>query len=165
MSTPASQPPSSEITPESVYLGRREFLKNGALTAGTAAVVGSGLLWVGGPGPGPDAPVEQPPVQGAVASGPGPADAAGQGPVEAPLPAFTRRYDLDEAQTSLQSVTTYNNYYEFGLDKGDPARNAHSLQTRPWTISVEGEVAQQRVIYIATLLHWFTLEQRLHQMR
>jgi len=55
MSTRASEPPSSEITSESAYLGRREFLKNGALMAGTAVAVGSGLLWLVGAGPPPDA--------------------------------------------------------------------------------------------------------------
>ena len=51
-------------------------------------------------------------------------------------------YDTDEKPTSYEDVTTYNNFYEFGLDKDDPRANAHTLQTRPWTISVEGEVRQ-----------------------
>ena len=42
--------------------------------------------------------------------------------------------------TSFEDITTYNNFYEFGTDKADPARNAHTLKTRPWTVSVEGEV-------------------------
>jgi methionine sulfoxide reductase catalytic subunit len=142
----APQPPSSEITPESLYLGRRAFLRNGVLAAGTAAAVGSGLLWLVGQGPPPDAPDEQPPVQAAVAAASGP-------------------YDTDEPPTAYQAVTTYNNYYEFGLDKDDPARNAHTLQTQPWTISVEGEVAQPQVIDIDTLLQWFPIEERLYRMR
>ena len=146
MNKPAPQPPASEITPEPLYLGRREFLKNGVLAAGTAAAVGSGLLWLVGQGPRPDAPDEQPPVEAAVVTSTGP-------------------YDTDEPPTSYQSITTYNNYYEFGLDKDDPARNAHTLQTQPWTISVEGEVAQPRVIDIDTLLQWFTLEERVYRMR
>ena len=142
----APEPPSSEITPESLYLGRREFIKNGVLAAGTAAAVGSGLLWLVDAGPPPDAPDEQPPIQAAVETVPGPSD-------------------IDEPLTSHQAVTTYNNFYEFGLDKGDPARNAHTLQTRPWTISVEGEVVQPRVIDVDTLLQWFTLEERVYRMR
>ena len=67
--------------------------------------------------------------------------------------------------TPYQSVTTYNNFYEFGTDYGDGARNAHTLQTRPWTISVEGEVARPQVIDIDTLLGWFTPEQRVYRMR
>ncbi len=139
-----SEPPSSEITPEPLYR-RRELLKNGVLTAGTAVVVGSGLLSLVGAAP-RDAPEEQPLVHAAVPTARGP-------------------YDTDEPPTSYQSVTTYNNFYEFGLDKGDPAKKAHTLQTRPWTVSVEGEVAQPRVIDVDTLLQWFTPEERVYRMR
>jgi sulfoxide reductase catalytic subunit YedY len=144
----APEPSSSEITPESLYLRRREFLKNTALAAGTAAAFGSGLVWLVGQRPPPDVP-EQPPLlpqAAAVAIAPG-------------------AYDTSEEMTPYQSVTTYNNYYEFGLGKDDPARNAHTLQTRPWTISVEGEVAHPQVIDIDTLLQWFTPEQRVYRMR
>src|SRR5215217_457133 len=115
MSTAASQPPSHEITPESVFHNRRQFLKNGALAAGTAVAVGSGLLWLVGQAPPPDAPPEQPAVQAAES----------QAPVQAVVPAVSGKYTVDEPLTSQQSVTTYNNYYEFGLDKGDPAQNDH----------------------------------------
>ena len=145
------EPPSSEITPESVYLRRREFLKNAALTVGTAAVFGSGLVWLVGQRPPPDVP-DQPVLAQAVAAPA--AETTGPGP-----------YDTDETMTPYQSVTTYNNFYEFGTDYGDGARNAHTLQTRPWTISVEGEVARPQVIDIDTLLGWFTPEQRVYRMR
>jgi methionine sulfoxide reductase catalytic subunit len=144
----APEPPSSEITPESLYLRRREFLKNAVLTAGTAAVFGSGLVWLVGQRPPPDAPPDQPPLAQAVT-----------------VPTAPSQYDTTEDQTPFTSVTTYNNFYEFGLDKADPARNAHTLQTRPWTISVEGEVAKPQVIDIDTLLGWFTPEQRVYRMR
>ncbi|HUE75752.1 MAG TPA: protein-methionine-sulfoxide reductase catalytic subunit MsrP, partial [Chloroflexota bacterium] len=61
--------------------------------------------------------------------------------------------------------TTYNNFYEFGLGKSDPARNAHTLRVRPWTINVEGDVANPQVIDIDTLLEWFPLEERVYRMR
>jgi methionine sulfoxide reductase catalytic subunit len=141
------EPPSSEITPESLYLRRREFIKNAVLTAGTAAVFGSGLVWLVGQRPPPDAP-DQPPLAQAVAA-----------------PAEPGPYDTAEDVTPYTSITTYNNYYEFGLDKDEPARNAHTLQTRPWTLSVEGEVAKPQVIDIDTLLQWFTPEQRVYRMR
>jgi sulfoxide reductase catalytic subunit YedY len=147
MSSLASQPPSSEITPERLFLGRREFLKNGALAAGTALAVGSGLQWLVGAAPPPDAPEEPPPALAAAPS-------AASGP-----------YDTDEPQTSYQAATTYNNYYEFGLDKDDPSHNAHTLQTRPWTISVEGEVAKPQTIDIESLLQWFPLQERIYRMR
>jgi methionine sulfoxide reductase catalytic subunit len=46
----------------------------------------------------------------------------------------------------LQDITTYNNYYEFGTDKSDPARNAHTLKVRPWTVAIEGEVRKPGVL-------------------
>ncbi len=150
MRTLAPEPSSSEITPESLYVRRREFIKNAVLGVGTAAVFGSGLVWLVGQRPPPDAP-DQPPLAepAAVAA-------------EPPAPG---QYDTDEPMTAYQSVTTYNNYYEFGIEKEDPARNAHTLQTRPWTISVEGEVARPQTIDVDTLLHWFTPEQRVYRMR
>src|SRR4030088_1033093 len=65
----APEPPSSEITPESLYLRRREFLKNAVLTAGTAAVFGSGLVWLVGQRPPPDAPDQPPLAQAAAVAG------------------------------------------------------------------------------------------------
>ena len=135
----APEPPSSEITPESLYLRRREFLKNAVLSAGTAAVFGSGLVWLVGQRPPPDVPEQPVLAQAAVAPA---VETTGPGP-----------YDTDETMTPYQAVTTYNNFYEFGTDYADGARNAHTLQTRPWTISVEGEVAHPHVIDIDTLLH------------
>jgi sulfoxide reductase catalytic subunit YedY len=153
MLKPAPEPPSSEITPERLYVRRREFIKSGAKIAGTAALVGGGLLWLVGGAPPPDAP-----PQAAL-----PDTAPGTAPDAPPVPSGP--YDTDEPQTSYQSVTTYNNFYEFGLDKGDPAKNAHTLMPRPWSISIEGEVANPQTIDIDTLLGWFTLEDRIYRMR
>ncbi len=150
MRTLAPEPPSSDITPESLYLRRREFIKNAALSVGTAAIFGSGLVWLVGQRPPPDAP-DQPPLAQAAAV--------------AAEPTSPGQYDTDEPMTAYQSVTTYNNYYEFGVEKDEPARNAHTLQPRPWTISIEGEVARPQVIDIDTLLSWFTPEQRVYRMR
>jgi sulfoxide reductase catalytic subunit YedY len=150
------EPPSSEVTPERLYLSRREFMKNGALALGTAVAVGSGLVYLGGKGPPPDQPAE--PAAPALAAG------TDDGP-----PELTFRennvYDANEPPTSFRSVTTYNNFYEYGLDKSDPARNAHVLQPRPWTVSIEGEVTKPQTIDIDTLIKWFPLEQRLYRMR
>ena len=140
------EPPSSEITPESLYLSRREFMKTSALTVGTATLVGGSLLWLVSKSPPPDQPEEPSLIDTSVEAAKGP-------------------YDTDEALTSYRDVTTHNNYYEFGVDKGDPAQNAHTLQTRPWAVTIEGEVAKPQVIDIDTLLTWFPLEQRVYRMR
>ncbi len=138
------EPLSSEITPEALYLSRREFIKNGAFMLGTAMAVGSSLSWLVGQGPPPEQPETPSLVDASVT---------------------TNSYIFDEAVTPYQDVTTYNNYYEFGVGKGDPARRAHVLQTRPWTVSIEGEVAKPQVVDVDTLLSWFTLEERVYRMR
>ena len=156
-----AEPPSSEITPEQLYLNRREFIKNAALTLGTAGVVGGSLLWLVGQGPPPeqpDFPAVAPPRSALAAGDDGVAD----GPLEV---TSNTKYDTDEPLNSQRDIATYNNFYEYGLDKGDPARNAHTLQIRPWTIQVEGEVARPQTIDIDTLLRWFPQEQRIYRMR
>ncbi len=74
-------------------------------------------------------------------------------------------YRLDEERTPYKDVTTYNNFYEFGTGKDDPAARAGSLQTRPWTVSVEGEVKQPRIWDIDTLMKLAPLEERVYRMR
>lgn len=75
------------------------------------------------------------------------------------------KYTVDEPLTSFADVTSYNNFYELGLDKSDPAANAASLRPRPWTLSIEGEVAGRGRVDIETLLKWFPLEERVYRMR
>ena len=72
---------------------------------------------------------------------------------------------LDEKRTPYKEVTTYNNFYEFGTGKGDPAENAGSLKTRPWSVAVEGEVRNPRIYDIDTLLKLAPLEERVYRMR
>jgi sulfoxide reductase catalytic subunit YedY len=74
-------------------------------------------------------------------------------------------YRLDEAKTPYKDVTTYNNFYEFGTGKGDPAQNAGSLITRPWTVAIEGEVGNPKVYDIDALLKLAPLEERVYRMR
>ncbi|MDP2029360.1 MAG: protein-methionine-sulfoxide reductase catalytic subunit MsrP [Thiobacillus sp.] len=74
-------------------------------------------------------------------------------------------YTPGEDKTPYKDVTTYNNFYEFGTDKTDPAANAGSLRTRPWTVAVEGEVRQPKVWDIDTLLKLAPLEERVYRMR
>jgi sulfoxide reductase catalytic subunit YedY len=141
--------PASEITPEALYLRRRELMKNAALTLGTATVVGSGLMGLLGNGSRPRSPGEPKPLVALPATQPLSAPA--------PLP--------NDPLTPYEDVTTYNNYYELGTDKGDPAQNANHLRTRPWQIAIEGEVKKPQLLDIDTLLKWFPLEQRTYRMR
>ena len=67
--------------------------------------------------------------------------------------------------TSYKDVTTYNNFYEFGTDKADPARNAHTLKTRPWTVSVEGLVKKPKEWDIDSLLKLSAMEERVYRFR
>ena len=153
-----SVPPSSEITPEHLYLRRREFLRNAALFAATGSTVGSGLLWLMGGG-------RTEPKDGDAAP---PTETAGVATaVGAASLAVTRRHDFadDEPATRRDDVTSYNNFYEFGTGKDDPAANAHTLRPRPWTVAIEGEVARPQVIDIDRLLGWFPLEERVYRMR
>ncbi len=74
-------------------------------------------------------------------------------------------YKLDEDRTPYNDVTTYNNFYEFGTGKDDPAANAHTLRTRPWTLTVEGEVKKARTWDIDALMKLAPLEERVYRMR
>ena len=145
-------PDPSEITPEPFYRRRREFIKSSLLFAATAGGVGGALLKLMGGG---RADLEDlTALTGA------------DGDALAPLVVAGRsRYSTEEPMTSLRDVTTYNNFYELGTDKSDPARNAHTLKPRPWTVSVEGEVGKPQVIDIDSLLGWFPLEERIYRMR
>ena len=141
-------PPTSEITPEPLYLRRREFIRNALLFTVTSTGVGGSLLWLMG---------------GNRASEPKASPASVSAP---PLTSAGRSsYSTDEPLTPYRDVTTYNNFYEFGTDKSNPAENAHTLKPRPWTVSIEGEVRKPQVIDIDQLLTWFPLEERVYRMR
>lgn len=155
MSRLPKEPPSAEITPEALYQRRRDFLKNTALFAGTAAAMGTGLLrLVGG------ARATPPPVAAAPLS-------LGQPPEAPPPPATSADLGppLTEDKTPFESITTYNNYYELGLSKSEPAELGHRIRQRPWSIQVEGEVNKPQTLDLETILRWFTLEERVYRMR
>lgn len=83
-------------------------------------------------------------------------------PLEFSQPAAWRS---DLALTPEDKVTGYNNFYEFGLDKADPAANAGSLKTEPWTLKISGEVAKPFTLDYDDLTHRFPLEERIYRMR
>ncbi len=119
---------SSEITPRSIYLRRREFL--------TAAAAGIGVAAVGG--------------KAALAEA---------------LTATKSNYTVNEKLTPLKDVTTYNNFYEFGLDKADPANLSDKFKPRPWTIKVDGMVNKPGTFDIDALIKEFPPEERVYRMR
>lgn len=67
--------------------------------------------------------------------------------------------------TSYQDITSYNNFYEFGSDKSDPARNAKDFRSVPWSVTVTGEVKKGKVFAIEDLLKLFPLEERIYRLR
>ena len=135
-------PRSSEITPRSVYEGRRDLLK---LLAGGAA--GAALAsWAG---------------REALAAVPAPGKLAALKAVPSTVPGAQTMEKL----TDYKDASSYNNYYEFGTDKGDPAKNAHTLKTRPWTVEVEGLVKKPGKYGIEDLLKLSAQEERIYRLR
>jgi sulfoxide reductase catalytic subunit YedY len=133
---------SSEITPQSVYQQRRALLQ--AMAGGAAGAVLAGWAardaW---------AAAERP---GKLAALPG-------------IPSKVAGAVSMERATSYADATSYNNYYEFGLDKSDPARHAHTLKPRPWTVKVEGLVQHPQTLDIDALLKLAPQEERIYRLR
>jgi sulfoxide reductase catalytic subunit YedY len=83
----------------------------------------------------------------------------------APLNAAKSPFSTDEKKTSLEDVTSYNNYYEFGTGKNDPAAKAKSLKTSPWTVKVDGMVGKPGEFAVEDLIKSSSLEERIYRMR
>jgi sulfoxide reductase catalytic subunit YedY len=132
---------SREITDEALYLRRREFLR------ASAALGAVGLLGCG---------------EDAQAGMPAPATGLAKLANVKPAPPEFR---TDEALTPYEGATTFNNFYEFGSGKDDPARNAHSLRPRPWSVAIEGEVAKPGTLDLDALLKPHPLEERIYRLR
>jgi|ERR1700674_131126 len=128
-----------DITPKSVYLDRRKFLRGMGL-AGLAVAGGSSLFNIVSPSITAQATNKL------------------TGLVKSP-------YDTDEKQTPYNDVTHYNNFYEFGTDKSDPAKNSQNFRTSPWTVSVEGEVSKPRKFTMDEILKLAPLEERIYRHR
>jgi sulfoxide reductase catalytic subunit YedY len=141
-------PATREITPEPLYLRRRDFLRNAALFSATTVGVGSTLLWL---------------TRGLRADA-RTREFAGRTPLDY-RPAARGAYAIDDPATPYEDVTTYNNFYEFGVEKSDPAAHAQTLKVAPWTLTVEGEVAKPQAIDVDRLRGWFPLEERVYRMR
>ena len=129
---------SSEITDKKLYFGRREFIRSA-----TALAVGSASAAVGVP-----------------------AAAAQSWPrVKIATPIQPSGWGKGEKPNAYEDITTYNNFYEFGTGKDDPAANAHTLKTKPWTIKVDGLVAKPADYQLEDLIQPHALEDRIYRMR
>jgi methionine sulfoxide reductase catalytic subunit len=87
-------------------------------------------------------------------------------PAAAPLNAAKSPLSTtDEKLTPLKDITSYNNFYEFGTDKDDPAKHAHTLTTRPWTVKIDGLVGKPAAFDLDDLVKPAQLEERIYRMR
>ena len=103
---------------------------------------------------------------GALVLGTTTADADAAPPPGQPLKAARNEpLSVKEPATKFESATTYNNFYEFGVNKEDPARLAGTLKPRPWTVKVDGLVAKPKTFDVDELLHAFALEERVYALR
>ncbi len=126
---------SSEITDEETYLDRRAFMRR---AGGLGLATAAAMV-----------------IPSACDAGvPGDANASDVGGQPKP-----------DKLTSIEDITTTNNFYEFGLDKGDPSKNAHTLQTKPWSITVDGHVAKPATYQLEDFVKPHTLEERVYRLR
>ena len=136
----------SDVTDEAVFLNRRDLLRVGA-----TAAVGSALA---------GCPLADP----AGAKSADTRDASSLEKLSDVEPAAPA-YRVDEEATLESDATGYNNFYEFGTDKKDPSRNAHTLRTKPWSIVVDGEVGKPGRVPLETILASAQLEERIYRFR
>ena len=158
----------SEITPRAVFEDRRAFIK----VAGAGLIAGSAAIF--------STKSQAAQIAGGTTEGAGrlvgranapAAEKVAAKPTSIYIPrqkivGYTKTsYGADEKLTKYQDITTYNNYYEFGTDKGDPAIEAVLFKPRPWTISIEGEVKKAKTINIEDLMKIAPLEERIYRHR
>jgi sulfoxide reductase catalytic subunit YedY len=148
---PAGKIPSSEITSQSVYVGRRTFLRAGVAAASVAASfyayrklnpAGSGV-------------VETPKLAGLTKPG----------ATAGPATQSTAGFRTDESMTPFESVSNYNNFYEFSLDKEEVGRVSRNFVARPWTVEVGGLVGKPKTFDFDELLKLQAPEERVYRMR
>ena len=125
----------SEITSESNYYSRRDFMRAGAIAGGSLLAGAAGAAVI------PDG--RQANLSGVAKS----------------------KFSTDETPNSYEDITTYNNFYEFGTGKGDPFRNAQDMKTRPWTIKVTGHAEKTGTFDFDDFMKPFDLEERIYRMR
>ena len=134
-----SELPYSAVTPEAMYVSRRRFLST--VAAGTVGAAAGGALAAGGAFPPLGA------AQAALASKRNP------------------KYVAADKPNTWDQITTYNNYYEFGTEKSDPARMAGRLTVKPWSVKVDGLVKKPADYAIEDLINFNALEERVYRHR
>lgn len=87
------------------------------------------------------------------------------GPAAARLSYVKSEFSTDEKPNSFEDITTYNNFYEFGTDKGDPAAHAAALSVDPWSVKIDGMVERPGDYDLADILAGVTLEERIYRFR
>ena len=131
--------PSSEITPKATYLNRRNFLA-GTVIAGAAAVTGVAFRDLVAPSLTARA---NPKIDGLQKS----------------------PFSTTEKETPYKDITNYNNFYEFSTDKYEPADVAKNFKTRPWTVTIDGEVKKKQVLDVDTIIKMAAPEERIYRHR
>jgi sulfoxide reductase catalytic subunit YedY len=132
--------PSSEITPERDYLNRRSFIRSAAAGAAGLALAPGGLA--------------------ALSRG-----RLGVGGLGQQVKYADMKSELGEPVNSYEEITTYNNFYEFGTGKSDPAENSGRFEPRPWTVAIEGHVKNPGSYQLEDFLAPYKVEDRVYRMR
>ena len=158
----------SEITPRPAFENRRDFL----LKAGLGLLAGSATLL--------STKLQAANIAGGVTEGAGRLIGRANAPATLEKKASVNTqvnsrqkingysktaYGAGEKLTKYEDITTYNNYYEFGTDKADPAKNAGTLVTKPWTVAIEGLVKQPKSYTIEDLIKLSAQEERIYRLR
>src|SRR6266850_4255597 len=131
--------PSSEITPKKLYLNRRKFLAGTAIS-GAVAIAGMSLRELAEPTSVVQANTK---IEGIQKSS----------------------FSTTEKITPLKDVSNYNNYYEFSTDKYEPAKLAKDFKTRPWTVTIDGQLKKKQVLDVDAIMKMATPEERIYRHR
>jgi sulfoxide reductase catalytic subunit YedY len=135
-------PVPSDITPQAAYQSRRDLMRQLAAGSAGVALAGWGLR---------DAQAQM--------------ARPGQLPPLAAVPTKLAGAVVMDKPTPYKDAATYNNFYEFGTDKADPAKRAHTLVTDPWSVEIEGLVKKPARVNLEDLLKWGAMEERIYRLR
>lgn len=136
----------SEITPESIYINRRQFMQMAYVGAAAGASLG---------------------VANAFAAPEHTSSKLVEGPdwLQKQIATAKPGNKIDEALTPFDDVTQYNNFYEFGYDKDDPAKYSHTLKPHPWQVEIAGHAAKTGSFNLEDILKNKPLEERVYRLR